>query len=153
MGLSRDRTGTNEKETGQSKVGDVEHIVIDETFELANSVLRDVIVCRSSLQSFQTHQIQQSERVAVAIHEDFAELVKTHIAEIDVYARPCKEMPASKPESLDLRIVEDDRADGFGSVERERIAGAGERSQTVTDEGGDEDERERAHARIADIVV
>ena len=31
-----------------------------------------------------THQIQQSERVAVAIHEDFAELMKTHIAEIDV---------------------------------------------------------------------
>lgn len=36
------------------------------------------------LSSTQTHQIQQSERVAVAIHEDFAELMKTHIAEIDV---------------------------------------------------------------------
>lgn len=43
-------------------------------------------------------------------------------------AQSRKERPASQPESLDLRVVEDDRADGFGSVERERIAGAGERS-------------------------
>lgn len=68
-------------------------------------------------------------------------------------AQSRKERPASQPESLDLRVVEDDRADGFGSVERERIAGAGERSQTLVDEGGDENERERTHARIPDIIV
>ena len=68
-------------------------------------------------------------------------------------AQSRKERPASQPESLDLRVVEDDCADGSGSVERERIAGAGERSQTLVDEGGDENERERAHARIPDIIV